>query len=246
MKTRKIFKTTALSIALFGLMSGAQATIIDFTTLQGYEVVTTSPLNFSDGGWAGWSINTGKVVLGAKIISAGDSLSDFSVFRPFGPSATTPFGYTYGAQEYGFIFKDSVNNSGNSGVQIELYFADLMPGYTITESSALNFSGNGWGGWSAPSGVVSGGGFSFLNTAASPSSSEFAGMGSSWPHYTFGANEQGWVVQNGGTSSSGNVYVISYDAPLAQVPAPSSLALFGIAGLAMIAGLRRRKSALSS
>lgn len=239
----KTFTTAGLAVALFGLTSGAQAAPIDITTLAGYEVVTTGALNFNAaGGLAGWSVANNKVILGAKIISAGDSVLDFSVFRPTGPNETWN-GYTLGANEYGFAFA-AVSGAANSGVQFELYYADPMAGYTISKSSTLNFSGTGWGGWSAPSGdVVSGGGFAFSNTGASAASSQFADNGSVWPHYTFGANEQGWVVQNGGTASAANVYVISFDAPIAQVPEPGSLALFGIAGLAMVAGLRRRKTA---
>ncbi|MDP2169864.1 MAG: PEP-CTERM sorting domain-containing protein [Rhodocyclaceae bacterium] len=242
MKTMKTLTTAGLAVALSGLMSGAQAAPFDITTLPGYQAVMTSSLNFGDGGWAGWSVD-GKVVLGAKVISAGDSISDFSVFRPFGPSATTPFGYTYGANEYGFIFRDAVNGVGNTGVQIELYFANMMAGYTITESNTLNYGGTGWGGWSAPSGdVVSGGGYAFSTTTASAASSQFADGGSFWPHYTFGADEQGWVVQSAAVGGPAKVYVISFDAP-AQVPEPGTLALVGIAGLAMVAGLRRRKTA---
>lgn len=243
MKIRSICGATALA-ALGALVSGpaaVHAAPVDITSLAGYEVVTTSILNFSDGGWAGWS-KVGKVVLGAKIISAGDTISDFSVFRPVGPNFVTAFGYTYGANEYGFVFKDVQNGANNPGVQIELYFADMMAGYTITESSTLNYSGTGWGGWSAPSGdAVSGGGFAFSNTGASAGSSQFADGGSSWPHYTFGANEQGWVVQNGGTASSANVYVISFDAPAAAVPEPGTMALVGLA-VAGLGAARRRKA----
>jgi len=236
-------KKLLLAGVLVGLMaSGAYAGQFDITTLPGYEVVTTSPLNFGDTGWAGWS-KKGKVVLGAKIISAGDSVSDFSVFRPFGPSATTPFGYTYGANEYGFIFRDVSNGAGNSGVKIELYFADPLAGYTISSKSGYNnFSGTGWAGWSAPVGdVVSGGGYEFVTASASPLSSQFADNGSVWPHYTFGATEQGWVVQNGGNgdiASQGRAYVISFDAPVATPDGGLTALLLGLSSLAL-AGVRR-------
>jgi hypothetical protein len=237
------FLLRVVTPAVFGLACSGivQAAPVDITTLPGYQVVTTSALNFSDGGWAGWSV-TGKQVLGASIISGGDSISDFSVFKPVGPGTVTPFNYTYGANEYGFLFRDRVDGVGNSGVQIELYFADPLAGYTITQSSTLNYSGTGWGGWSAPSGdVVSGGGFAFSNTGASAGSSQFADGGSSWPHYTFGANEQGWVVQNGGTASSANVYVISFDAPtVTPIPEPEIYAMMGL-GLGLLGWVGRRR-----
>jgi len=242
MKTLSIRGATAL-VALGALVAGpaaVHAAPFDITTLAGYQAVQTSTLNFGDGGWAGWSI-PGKVVLGAKIISAGDTVSDFSVFKPVGPNTVTPTGYTLGANEWGFIFRDVVNSAPNPGVKIELYFADQMAGYTITESNTLNYSNTGWGGWSAPSGnVVSGGGFAFTETGASAASSQFADGGSIWPHYTFGANEQGWVVQNGGTASQAKIYVISFNAP-AEVPVPATLALLGL-GLAGIGAARRKQA----
>ena len=244
----KNIKTTILSAALAGsmLLAGtAQAAPVDITALPGYEVVTTSLLNFnSAGGLAGWSVNNGKVILGAKIISGGDTVSDFSVFRPTAPGETWN-GYTLGANEYGFAFAADFGTA-NNGVQFELYYADPMAGYTISKSSTLNFSGTGWGGWSAPAGqVVSGGGYQFTNTGASPASSQFADNGSAWPHYTFGPNEQGWVVQNGGTASAANIYVISFDAPLPPVPLPAAVWLLG-SGLLGLFGLARRKAAVAT
>ncbi len=216
----------------------SEAGPVDVTTLPGYEVVTSSTFNFGPYGWAGWSVPNGKVVLGAEIIS-GQPISDFSAFRPVGPGETTPFGYTYGANEYGFILQNALNGQ-NSGVQIELFYADPLPGYTITKSATLNYSGTGWGGWSAPSGqVVSGGGFQFSTAGASPASSQIALENSVWPHYTFGPNEEGWVVQNGGVASQANVYVISFDAPVSTPDGGSTLALLGSALLGL-AALRRK------
>lgn len=233
---KKIF-VLLLVVTVMGSVSPTWAGQVDITTLPGYQVVTSGTFNFGPNGWAGWSI-TGKVVLGAKIIS-GDPISEFSAFRPVGPGETTPFGYTYGANEYGFILQNALNGQ-NNGVQMELYYADAMAGYTITKSSQLNYGSTGWGGWSAPAGdVVSGGGYQFLANGLSPVSSQLALEGSVWPHYTFGANEQGWVVQNGQTGGPANIYVISFDAP-ASVPEPASMLLLGF-GLIGLAGFSIRR-----
>jgi len=227
----KMIKWTMAAMVLILVPAIVQAGLVDITTLPGYQVVTSSTFNFGPNGWAGWSIS-GKAVLGAEIIS-GDPISEFSAFRPVGPGETTPFGYTYGANEYGFILQNALNGS-NNGVQIELYFADMPIGYTITKSSTLNYGPTGWGGWSAPAGdVVSGGGYQFSANGLSPVSSQFADNGSVWPHYTFGANEQGWVVQNGNIGGQANLYVIS------AVPIPAAFWLLG-SGLIGLVGLRRK------
>lgn len=234
-------KILAVAAVISGLTGTAHAAPFDITTLSGYEVVTTSVFNFNGaGGMAGWSAKNDKVILGASIISGGDTVSDFSVFRPTKPGETWN-GYKLGGNEYGFAFQ-AKNGTANSGVQFKLYYANLMAGYTITESSTLNFSETGWGGWSAPLGnVVSGGGYAFANNAASPASSQFADVGTGWPHYTFKANEQGWVVQNGGTSSAANVYVVSFKAPI-PIPVPAALPLMVavVGGFGFLARLKRK------
>jgi len=236
-----MFKKVALAAAVvftFAAPAAVQAATVDITTLPGYQVVDSALFNFGPFGWAGWSIS-GKEVLGAKIISAG-SISNFSAFRPVGPGETTPFGYTYGANEYGFILQNALNGP-NNGVQMELYYADPLAGYTISKSSQLNYSATGWGGWSAPSGnVVSGGGYQFLTQGAHPGQSELALENSVWPHYTFGPNEQGWVVQNDSFASAANVYVISFAAPVPE-PATWAMMLIGFAGIGFVAYRRTKK-----
>ena len=115
-----------------------------------------------------------------------------------------------------------------------------MPtGYTITKSSTLNYSGTGWGGWSAPAGqFVTGGGYQFATSGAYPQVSQIALENSSWPHYNYGPNEQGWVVQSGAVGGPANVYVISFDAPVATPDGGLTALLMGLSSLAL-AGVRR-------
>jgi hypothetical protein len=96
--------------------------VYDKTQLPGYGVVTSPIFNFSPGGWAGLSVPAGKVVLGANIISSGDSHANFAVFRPAGPGEVFPH-YTYGAGEYGWVLQ-ARNNEINYGVQIEVCYAE--------------------------------------------------------------------------------------------------------------------------
>jgi hypothetical protein len=65
-------------------------------------------------------VPAGKVVLGAKIISAGDTLADFAVFKGAGPGEVFPH-YAYGPAESGWVLQAK---QANVGVQIEVYYAD--------------------------------------------------------------------------------------------------------------------------
>jgi hypothetical protein len=93
---------------------------VDVTALPGYGVATSALFNFGGGGWAGWSVPAGKIVLGAKIISSGDTVADFSVFKAAGPNEVYPH-WTYGPAEYGWVLQAK---QINHGVQIEVYYAD--------------------------------------------------------------------------------------------------------------------------
>jgi hypothetical protein len=219
-------------VAAVAAAGSANATLInsstamfDYTTLAGYGVATSAVFNMSGTGWAGWSVPTGKVVLGAKVTTFGGGA--LSVSAPGMPSTAYPH-YTYGAGEYGWV----IQNGGTAQqVQMEVYYADAMEGYTITKSAQLNYSGTGWGGWSAPAGhVVVGGGYQFLSGGVA-GQSNIGTPGSSWPHYTFGS-DAGWVVQAGGSGGPAHVYAISF------VPAPGAAALIGLAGV--ISGRRRK------
>jgi hypothetical protein len=82
------------------------------------------------------------------------------------------------------------------------------------ESSTLNYADNGWGGWSCPANtkMVRGGinpppGSTLLPTAVSQAAQPGVGTYPVYPHYTFPSGETGWVVQNGGTSQSLNIWV---------------------------------------
>jgi hypothetical protein len=220
----------AAAVAVAGSASAsvvnASSAMFDYTTLEGYGVATSAVFNMSGTGWAGWSVPAGKVVLGAKVTAFGGGA--LSVSAPGMPSTAYPH-YTFGSGEYGWV----IQNGGTAQqVQMEVYYADAMEGYTITKSSQLNYSNNGWGGWSAPAGhVVVGGGYQFLNGGVA-GLSNIGTPGSSWPHYTFGS-DAGWVVQAGGIGGPAHVYAISF------VPAPGALALLGAAGLF---GARRRRA----
>ncbi len=119
---RYVFRVAAVNVAGTGAVSVASTAILPrtMTTLPGYGVATSAVFYFSGGGWAGWSVPAGKVVLGAKIISPGDSIADFAVFKAVGPGEVFPH-YSYGPAEYGWVMQAK---QPNEGVQIEVYYAD--------------------------------------------------------------------------------------------------------------------------
>lgn len=169
------------------------------TPLTGRTVVSSPALSFGDGGWGGWSCPAGKVIVGGGF----EATAPVAVSAPGTPGSVWPH-YTFGVWEYGWVVRDAPDGVPNT-ITIRPICADPPPGYQVVKSSSLGFSGTGWGGWSCPLGkVVTGGGFAMPGTvlAAAPGT-----PGSIWLHYTYGANEWGWVVQAGG-AGPGFVYAI--------------------------------------
>ena len=83
-----------------------------------------------------------------------------------------------------------------------------MSGYEVVTSGDMSYGDGGWGGWSCPPGkVVIGGGFVGTNPVAASAPGT---PGSVWPHYTFPANEYGWVVRDApdGLGNTIKVYAI--------------------------------------
>ena len=163
---------------------------------DGYEIVYSPELTFSDGGWAGWSCPAGKVVLGGGF----DADGPVKASAPGTPGSEWPH-YTFGPEEYGWVVQSAEPLNG----KIYVICADEPDGYEIVESPELTFSSTGWGGWSVPEeGLILGGGF----VSESPAmASAPAGPDSVWPHHTFGSEEYGWVVQTAGGGKT-TIYAI--------------------------------------
>jgi hypothetical protein len=84
---------------------------------------------------------------------------------------------------------------------------DVQPPQPVRYSSGpMVFGPNGWGGWSCPAGMTAVGG-GYEPATATVAVSQLAGPGSVWPHYTFGPDESGWVVQNDNDQETIAVYV---------------------------------------
>ncbi len=194
MKARIFYITLALVLVFsFSLMTAMPAAAAG-TPLSGYGVAISGDQSPGDGGWASWSVPAGKVVLGGGFYAT-DSVA-----------ASTPDGTS------GWRVQDATGGDPNTIVVYAIY-ADEPDGYGVVTSNPLNYSDGGWGGWGVPAGkVVLGGGFYLTGGPAAVSAPGIPG--SVWPHYTYGPDEYGWVVQDApdGHSSYGSyIYAIYAD-----------------------------------
>ena len=114
--------------------------------------------------------------------------------------------------------------------------ADIV-NYEVVTSPSLSFGDGGWGGWSCPAGkIVTGGGFE----GEDPVAVSAPGLpGVEWPHYTFGPDEYGWVIQDYGNSAgqSLKVYAICAEETVLAVPVAGTMALIGLGVLLALVGI---------
>jgi hypothetical protein len=175
--------------------------------LSGYGVIESALLFYGDGGWAGWSVPADKVVLGGGF----DAEVPVAASAPATPGSVWPH-YIFGADEYGWVVQDAPDGAGST-TTVYAVFADMPAGYEVVSSPALAFGDGGYGGWSCPAGkVVVGGGFEATGpvVVSAPGTS-----GSVWPHYTFGADEYGWVVRDAqdGVPNTITIYAVCASMP---------------------------------
>ena len=79
------------------------------TEPAGYDVVSSSPLAFGDGGYGGWSCPVGTAVTGGGFAA----IDPVAVSAPGTPGSVWPH-YTFGAAEYGWVVRDDPDGVGNT------------------------------------------------------------------------------------------------------------------------------------
>jgi hypothetical protein len=162
-----------------------------------------------------------KVILGAKIVS-GHPISSFNTFMPLSLTQSM-----YPQFRHGFVIRTKTGSVA-TGLQVEMEYASLPSGYTVTQSVQKNWNGaGGYGSCFAPTGhTATGGGFQMLVADRFASLSAYAAPGSVWPNRTFGPEEEGWIVAGptDNIGASGYIYVISFPRP-AAAPSPVTVAV---------------------
>jgi len=123
-----------------------------------------------------------------------------------------------------FLSKVDADPGDNNDTSHPSYYVEDASGdYCITPtriySNPLYYSGTGWGGWSCPAGTTAvGGGVESdegLPLGAQGVAEPGAVIGGetypSFPHYTYGSGETGYVLQNGGNGGGGQTVVLYVD-----------------------------------
>jgi hypothetical protein len=217
-------------VALLAVMSLLAAVLSSGVAMAGpvtgYEVVTSPPLAFGDGGFGGWSCPAGKVVLGGGF----EGTRPVAVSAPGTPGSVWPH-YTFGPAESGWVVRDDPDGAGNT-IVVYAVCADPPSGYEVVTSPAMAFGDGGFAGWSCPAGKdVLGGGFEGTDTVAVSAPGT---PGSVWPHYTFGPAESGWVVRDAqnGAGQTAAVYAICAEPVPGYAVVESSLLSYGDGGFA--------------
>ncbi|MFN9775051.1 MAG: PEP-CTERM sorting domain-containing protein [Burkholderiales bacterium] len=230
----------AAAIVALSMAAPTHAGQIDITTLAGYGV-TSQTFNFGAGAdWNRVVVPTGKVVLGAKIVSAGDGFQDFSVFTPAGPGQMFPT-FTFGAGEYGWTMR-SVQGQANPNVTVDVYYSDPLSDYTLSKSIDQTYGAGGLGGWAAPAGhSVTGGGYYFTQADSWAVSSQWTENSLYWSLWQ-PIEREGWLIQarDNKTWSPANLYVVSFQQST-SVPEPGTIALLSLPLLG-VAAMRRRQA----
>ena len=179
----------------------------------GYEVVKSSPLGYSDGGFGGWSCPANKVVTGGGFELPGSSAA---VSVPGTPGSVWPH-YTYGPNEYGWVVGADADGASSPSSHVYAICTDPLDGYEVGTGSPLAYSDTGYGGWSVPAGkAVLGGGWQGTDSVRTSAPGT---PGSVWPHYTFGADEYGWVLSDA-PNSAGQTMKVHYIAGTLPPPPP--------------------------
>ena len=230
---RVVIMAVVLLVLSLSLVTAVPAGAAD-PPLYGYEIITSPPMAFSDGGWGGWSVPAGKVVLGGGFYSTGPVAAS----APGTPFSVWPH-YTYGANEYGWCVRDAIDSTPNT-ITIYAICAYKPDGYEVITSNPLNYGDTGWGGWSVPAGkVVLGGGFVLSDPWSTPAGAAAASApgtpNSAWPHYTYGPNEYGWCVRDAHDSQgnpNSHVYAICAYRPAGYEVITSNTLHYGDTGWA--------------
>ena len=119
--------------------------------------------------------------------------------------------------EYGWVVGADADGASSPSSHVYAICTDPLDGYEVGTGSPLAYSDTGYGGWSVPAGkAVLGGGWQGTDSVRTSAPGT---PGSVWPHYTFGADEYGWVLSDA-PNSAGQTMKVHYIAGTLPPPPP--------------------------